>query len=807
MINKRSGIIACFLSIPLILFFAAYTFSENGDGPLQDNMPDTGTLEEMLKDESIPPEVRLEIERAIKEGPPDNAAEDTELFFDETIPPVEEMESEMSEKEALPISEDPGPRAGTVPIPASKTPMQDASSTAANKISLDLKGVDIIDVLKMLSARSNLNIVAGRNVRGKVTLFLKDVNIWDAFEIILLSNDLAYEKRGDIINVMTERDYEQLYGERYSDKKEARIFRLEYAKAAEAAKALNQTKSKIGKIVVDEPSNTIVIIDAPQSANQMEKIIEKMDMPAETKIFSLNYAKAEDVKTKIADMLTKGAGVMQVDERTNKIVVTDLTAKMPDIAGVIAAMDEKHKEVLIEAKIIEIELTDEFRYGVDWGRFFGNLANTSVDFNFADLGNISGGTVTGGALTIGKLAHASLDGAIKALATVGRTNVISSPRITVVNNEEAKVLIGTNQPYVTSTTTVPSAGSPVTSESVTYIDVGITLRVTPTINNDGFVTMKIKPEISSLGTPVETAHAEGATGNKIPVVSKSETDTTVMVKDGTTILIAGLIQDRDIETINKVPILGDIPIIGYAFKSQNKGSVSSTSNQPEKKEIVIFLTPYIMDGTEAFPEAANTFYGDKVSQRKLLEEQISLAVKEIERGRQLVRNVTEKEKIDTNTRISKNLNWFGANREEKEAKEKEIRPSKKTGINGSPKTELVSKEKAEVKSGETLIPPTNLIMPIMGGYYSYYENVRNKIFWMAKDNYPEVPEKGEKDVKLLFTLTDDGKLKGEPQALNEVDAKLAAAAKEAVKNASPFPPFPRAMKKSEAAFRITIGYE
>ncbi|MDP3789181.1 MAG: secretin N-terminal domain-containing protein, partial [Candidatus Omnitrophota bacterium] len=374
---------------------------------------------------------------------------------------------------------------------------------------------------------------------------------------------------------------------------------------------------------------------------------------------SLNYAKAEDVKTKITDILTKGVGTIQVDERTNKIVITDLSSRLLDISNVIAAMDEKHKEVLIEAKIVEIELTDEFQYGVDWGHFFKNLSRTSVDLNFATLGDIAAGSATGGALTLGKLAHASLDGAIKALAKVGKTNVISSPRITVVNNEEAKVLIGTNQPYVTSTTTVPSAGSPVTAENVTYIDVGITLRVTPTINNDGFITMKIKPEISSLGTPVETAHAAGATGNSIPVVSKSETDTTVMVKDGTTILIAGLIQDRDIETINKIPILGDIPIAGYGFKNQTKGSTSSTSNQPEKKEIVIFLTPYIMDGTEVFPEAANTFYGDKISrdQQKLLDEQITLAVEGLKK-QELSEGPVPEEKPDTNTHVSKILKWL-----------------------------------------------------------------------------------------------------------------------------------------------------
>ncbi|GAG12787.1 unnamed protein product, partial [marine sediment metagenome] len=213
----------------------------------------------------------------------------------------------------------------------------------ADKISLDLKGVDIIDVLKMLSARSNLNIVAGRNVRGRVTLFLKDVNVWDAFEIILASNNLAYVKEGVIINVMTERDYEQLYGEKYYTKKELRVFKLKYAKASGVSKALNQAKSKIGKVIVDEASNSIVLVDSARSISKMEKMIKEMDEPIETRIFGLDYAKAEDIKTKISEMLTKGVGTIQVDERTNKVIVTDLSRKIPEIATVIEEMDEKHQ--------------------------------------------------------------------------------------------------------------------------------------------------------------------------------------------------------------------------------------------------------------------------------------------------------------------------------------------------------------------------------------------------------------------------------------------------------------------------------
>ncbi|GAG24671.1 unnamed protein product, partial [marine sediment metagenome] len=260
----------------------------------------------------------------------------------------------------------------------------------------------------------------------------------------------------------------------------------------------------------------------------------------------------------------------------------------------------------IEAKIVEVALNDQYRYGVDWKAAFKSLEDQGFRISLDDFsGNVWTGTA-GGTVTLASVASRNINGVIEMLKTVGRTNVISSPRITVLNNEEARVLVGTEQPIVTSTTTVPEGGQSITSESVTYIDVGVELTVTPTINKDGYVTMKIKPEISSLGTKIETAHSgEFSQGNYVYPVSKSETETTVMVKDGHTIIIAGLIQDRDIMEEDKIPFLGDIPLIGALFKNKTVGS----TDQAEKEELVIFLTPYIIHGDETFPEAENVWYG------------------------------------------------------------------------------------------------------------------------------------------------------------------------------------------------------
>ncbi len=768
-----SVVICMFIFMGISIFTSAPFAQEEFPGP-----PPEELIEEMLADEEIPEEVRRELEEMLREGeirePGERPAEIT--------PPAE--------KDYTPIRE------GREIKEAKITP-----SAQPNRISLDLKGVDIIDVLKMLSARSNLNIIAGKNVRGRVTLFLKDVDIWDAFEIILAANSLAYEKRGDIINVMTERDYEQLYGEKHYDKKELRVYKLEYVKASDVSKALNQTKSKIGKVIVDEGSNTIVLVDSPGAIANMEEMIAEMDIPIETKVFSLNYAKAEDIKTKISEILTKGVGTMQVDERTNKVVITDLSKKMPEISSVIEEMDEKHKEVLIEAKIVEVSLTDEYAYGVDWKAAFRSLSDQGIRINLDNFtGSVWGGT-TGGTITLASVASRNINGVIEALKTVGRTNIISSPRITVLNNEEAKVLVGTKQPYISDTTTVASGDNPITSETITYVDVGVELTVTPTINEEGFVTMRIKPKISSVTDELGTTGAR----DSIPIVSTSESETTVMVKDGTTIVIAGLIEDRDQIDEEKIPFFGDIPLIGpLLFGNKTKGSTSV----PEKKELVIFLTPYIIHGTETFPEAENVWYGDEITQRELLEQQMSFAVEDIQRKRSLMKEPRpRKEAKDTTTRISEDLRLFRKKEGIEELEErradlrKEVEPVKERGV--VPEKVVAGKEAKRA----TVIPPTNLITPSVSGYYSYFENLRNKIYWVAKDVYPGDLRGKKEDVKVRFKLTNDGGLKGEPEVLNDVDRKLAKAAITAVEKAAPFPPFPKKMEEDEATFRITITYQ
>ncbi len=635
-----------------------------------------------------------------------------------------------------------------------------------SRISLDIKGMDVLDVFKILSMRSNLNIVAGKNVRGNVTMFLKDVDVWDAFEIILAANDLAYEKHGNIISVMTQRDYELLYGEKYQDRRVVKTVKLKYARVEDVSAALNQIKTNIGKVVADEPSKSVVLMDVPYKIEEMIKIIESLDMPVITKVYVLKYAKAADLKDKITEKLTKNIGGLQVDERTNKIAVTDTEKKIAEIDKVIAAFDEKHKEVEIEAMILELTLNDEYPAGITCDIAFHQLSSTLsktlgdhvVGVDFSRLGTIlpatsSSTTQKGLAYDIGDVGTKGFRAIVEFLQTYGRTRILSNPRITVLNNEEAKILVGKNQPYVT-TTQSQGETTTVASANVTYLDLGVKLTVTPTINDDGFVTIKVKPEVSSSSSSVEYTISTGVT-NTVPIVETSTTETTVMIKDRHSIMLSGLIQKRDEIEEKKVPGLSNIPILGNLFKSTKRGNATASgSGEPERKEIIIFLTPRITHGeNEKLVEEVGQQRQQEKEKRQILHEEIQ-------------QKLTEKKLQDAQVKM------------EQAVSVKRPMPGKRTAI-----------------WNENM------------GVVDYYKLIWQRGNERVVANKPKQRIEGE--VTVTFILSSGGRLAEVPKvyAYENTDPALIQIALACIEEATPFPQFPSSVEKESEIFNITISYE
>lgn len=465
-----------------------------------------------------------------------------------------------------------------------------------NKVSLDIREMDMVSFLKFLAIEGNLNIVTSKLVSGPVSLLINDVTIGDALEIVLAMNKFAYEVKGSVIEVMSNDEYKAMYGVEFYDKRQTIIYQLKYAAAKNVAAMLGTVKSDIGKIVYDETTGTLVLIDTPEKIKEMAALINKQElptitrvMPTQMKIFEFKYAKVDDVKNEVSKILTADIGTMRIDTRTNMMVVSDLPHKIEEVETVVKAFDRKTREVFIEAKVVEVTLSDKFQWGINWNKVFA-LASHGARYTltpYASLPLSLSGTF--GKLTFDTLQGINLDIVLEVLSTLAETKILSNPHLTVEEGKEASIKVIEKQPYQEETTTTASGGTTTTSKSYQWVDVGVTLNVTPKINEDGYISILIKPEVSSISAWYGgAAQAAGA----VPVVKSANASTTVTVKDGVTVIIAGLIKDNKTRTVNKVPILGDIPFIKNAF--------TKDSDEITRTETIVFLTPRIVGGDKPF---------------------------------------------------------------------------------------------------------------------------------------------------------------------------------------------------------------
>lgn len=469
-----------------------------------------------------------------------------------------------------------------------------------NQIALDIRTMDIIHFLKFLAIEGDLNIVASNSVTGTVNLLVNGVTIGDALEIVLSMNNLAYELKGNIIKIITNVEYKALYGVDFYDQRKTYITRLKYASPTDIGAILANVKSDIGKIIFDNSTGTVILVDTPEKIEEMKVIIERQElptisriMPTETRVFELQYAKVEDLSDTLQGILTADLGTMRTDTRTNSIIITDLAHKFDEIEILVKTFDRKTRQVFIEAKIVEATLSDTFQWGIDWDTVMSmTIKGIDAAATYGILPEFTfplGLTDDFGKITVSTLGGQKVNAVLEALSTVTDTRILSNPHLTVEEGKEAKIEVIEKQPYQEETTTTASGGTTTTSQTFQWVDVGVVLNVTPTINEAGYINMLIKPEVSSIST---WYGGDAQEAGAVPVVKSADAETTITVKDGVTLIIAGLIKDNKSKTVKKMPLLGDIPLFGKLFQS--------VSDDVRRTETVIFLTPKIVTGDEPF---------------------------------------------------------------------------------------------------------------------------------------------------------------------------------------------------------------
>ncbi len=461
-------------------------------------------------------------------------------------------------------------------------------------ITLDVKDMEIIDVIRMIADQSGLNIVTSKNVRGRVSINLQKVDVEAALDAILKVNNLTYVKEGEIIRIYTLSEFRQR--EQFALMR-TRVYSLQHIKAADLKPMLISLKSANGKVEIEPKTNRVVVTDTEEAIRSIEETIKAMDKKLETRIYRLSYARPLEIQKNLLQILPEAEGEVLVDVRTNCLVVTASPLLLNKIDVLVHNWDRQVPQVLIEAKIVQVTLERGRLLGVDWQ--FKSPTTHSVTIGAKDLPIPTGVTYVD-AFKIGVLGVDDYQVALRALEGISNVDLISSPRIVTLDNEEAKILIGSSEPY--EIIHYDTEGH-VTSKEIKFIDVGIKLMVTPKIADDGFITIKIHPEVSSprKGTVTEAL-----------AIDTTEATTIMTIRDGDTVALGGLIKDDKETHIAKIPILGDIPLLGLIFRSKYTKTV--------KKEIIIFITPKILtikEDSARNKQAARLIEREKVMQEAL----------------------------------------------------------------------------------------------------------------------------------------------------------------------------------------------
>lgn len=441
----------------------------------------------------------------------------------------------------------PYPRVVTDPTQVTTVP-----GMGRSRLTIDLRNIDIENLLRLIASESGVNIIAGSDVSGTVTMRLSRVPLDQAFLTILQSLQLGFEMRGNVIRVA--------------------------------------------------PQSTLLEeLAARAEARARAQAVE----PLEVFLLPINYASANDLTGQVEGLLSP-RGSVTVDERTNTLIIKDLVANLSAIRLLVETLDAQVPQVLIEARIVETNDTFTRQIGIQWGGdmsfaqgrgnptglIFPNVlglaggatdgqtptAGGSENPNFAVNLPAASGTGSGGAigLTMGSIGGAvNLNLRLSALEDAGHAKIISSPRILTLDNQQATISQGTSIPI----SVVGAAGV-----QTVFVDATLELTVTPHVTPDGNVRLSIQ---ATKNEP--DFQNTGARGD--PTIIQNQAQTELLIKDGDTTVIGGIYSQNSGYSVSAVPFLHRIPVLGFFFRTR--------SENENRSELLIFITPRIVNRAEA----------------------------------------------------------------------------------------------------------------------------------------------------------------------------------------------------------------
>jgi type IV pilus assembly protein PilQ len=345
---------------------------------------------------------------------------------------------------------------------------------------------------------------------------------------------------------------------------------------------------------------------------RIKSIAELTSEPVDTRIFIVNYATADALKGSISPLVDAAAGGrVQVDVRSNALVVTERPSRMGKIQDIIDRLDRPTEQVMIESKFVEVTNSDAENLGINWASL-GDLSLAAGSALTTANGSLGGITslvdredATGETKTETAVYSAEqFDVILSALNTKNDVELISNPTVVTLNNTQAKIAIGQRYPIPSYTFNSETGARQL--DDIEFEDIGINLDVTPQVNSAGFINLRIIPEVSS------TDSFAIIEGTQIPIIDSRRTETTIVIKDGYTLAIGGLVEDTITSASTKIPLLGDLPGVGRLFQSKN--------NELRKRNLVIFITARTLN-----PDGSS--YDDVIDPRVL--EQMNILPSEV----------------------------------------------------------------------------------------------------------------------------------------------------------------------------------
>jgi len=442
---------------------------------------------------------------------------------------------------AQPATELPLPTAPQSNVGSDRNTITRTNGPQGDRFAINIYDADIREVLDLLSKQGSLNILASPRVKGKVSAALSDVELDSALDAILLASGLVAKREGQFIFVGTPSDFS--FMDRSIDEINTRVYHPSY-------------------------------ITSKELQNLIEPILTRG-----VGVISITSESKSGIPSEISD--SGGDGYAGGDA----ILVRDYETVLREVDELVAEVALRPLQVHIEAMILSVQLNDDNKFGVDF-LLLRQLSDTrfgwgsQIPVNKSNVPDLSALVFDGG-LKYGFLDD-TLGAFINALETIGDTNVIATPRLMVVNKHAAVIQIGKEEGYVNTTQTETAA-----TQTVEMLELGTILRIRPFVSNDGMIRLEVHPEISDGSVTVEQ-------GFTLPHKEITQVTTNIMIRDGCTAVIGGLIQDKQHVTRSQVPLLGSLPVVGVAFREKEEETI--------RHELIVLITPNVVREREAYRE-------------------------------------------------------------------------------------------------------------------------------------------------------------------------------------------------------------